>query len=231
VRNRILNKKSAAIVMEDIPLLPETAELAELIGIVLGDGSFYITDNHYQLDIAFDAKEENYLDFVESLLKNIADVEVCKKRDKHAECLHIRVSRKNDVLTLLHNTIKFHGDKIKNNVSIPEWIFGKEEYMKSCLRGLIDTDGSIFRMSKRDSNLFRISFKNVNTRLLNDCRRTMLKLGFHPSKVIDGKGIFLSRQSEIKRYAEEIGFNNPKNLNRYTEIAPSSSGQEVAPLS
>ena len=230
MQNQILNKKNAVIVMEDIPLLPETAELAELIGIVLGDGSFYVKDGSYQFDIAFDKKEEAYLDFVEDLVKKIVEVRTWRKRDKTKNCIHLKVCNKKDVLLLLRNTIKIPGDKVKNEVTVPQWVFKRDDFKRTCIRGLIDTDGSVFRMSKRDSHLIRIGFKNVNKKVLDGMRRMLVELNFHPSKIICGNAIFLSRQSEITRYKEEIGFNNQKNLNRYKLIAPSSSGQEVAPL-
>lgn len=53
-----------------------------------------------------------------------------------------------------------------SKIGIPQWIKNDETYIKACLRGLIDTDGSIFRMSKRDKNLIRIGFTNHNSRLL-----------------------------------------------------------------
>ena len=36
------------------------------------------------------------------------------------------------------------GPKYLQNVSVPEWIKTKKEYYTSCLRGLIETDGSIY---------------------------------------------------------------------------------------
>jgi len=36
------------------------------------------------------------------------------------------------------------GSKFKQNVSIPLWIKNNNKYLKSCLRGLIQTDGSIY---------------------------------------------------------------------------------------
>lgn len=33
------------------------------------------------------------------------------------------------------------GNKIKNSVEIPEWIFGRKPYLIKCLKGLFETDG------------------------------------------------------------------------------------------
>lgn len=62
--------------------------------------------------------------------------------------------------------------------------FKNKRLLKSLCRGLIDTDGSIFRMSKKRPNLIRINFKNNNERLLQAVRKSFRILGFHSSKVI-----------------------------------------------
>jgi hypothetical protein len=195
--------------------------LAELVGIILGDGSFYVDKEHYQLDISFNLKDEmEYCDFVKKLLENIAKNKSYIKYDKEGNCIHLRLNRKKDVLCLLEFSLVVPGNKVKNNVTIPMWIFKNREYLKCCMRGLIDTDGSIFRMSKRDYNLTRIEFKNMNKRLLKDVEKSFVLLGFHTSKVICNREIFLSRQDEVKRYIKEIGFNNPKNRKRIDVISP-----------
>src|SRR3989344_2989388 len=106
------------------------------------------------------------------------------------------------------------GDKIKNKVSIPSWIFENKEYLSACMRGLIDTDGSVYRMSKKDFKLLRIDFTNHNPKLLNDARLAFIKLGFHPSKIINYRKFFISRQGDVVRYIKEIGFSNSKHTKR-----------------
>lgn len=115
------------------------------------------------------------------------------------------------------STIK-PGDKIANSVTIPKWIKKNRRFLRCCLRGLIDTDGSIYRLKPHWPNLIQISFKSNNKRLLRDVRSAFIFLKFHPSKVF-GNRIVLTRQHEVSRYLKEIGTNNKK-------TAPSSSGQE-----
>ncbi|MFH2028500.1 MAG: LAGLIDADG family homing endonuclease, partial [Nanoarchaeota archaeon] len=110
------------------------------------------------------------------------------------------------------------GDKIRNQIGIPSWVFENKNFLKVCLRGLIDTDGSIFRMSNKDSHLLRINFTNHNKKLLNDARLAFIKLGFHPSKIICNNKIYISRKEDIVRYIKEIGFSNNKHINRYHEF-------------
>lgn len=184
--------------------------LAELTGIILGDGSFYLGKTTTELDIAFNSiTEKEYANFVESLILSIIKTKVYRIQQKTKNCLHLRVGRKADVLSLLSNSIIKSGNKIENQVTIPNWIWQNYSFLRACVRGLFDTDGSLYRLKPHWPNLYQLSFKAYNKRLLNDARRALLTLGFNPSKTFDNR-IVLTRQEEIKRYFKEIGANRLK---------------------
>jgi len=112
-------------------------------------------------------------------------------------------------------------DKILNQSTIPNWIWRDDNFLRACLRGLIDTDGSIFRMSNKNPNLLRICFTNYNIKLLNDTRDSFIKLGFNPSKIISNKQFFISRKKDIGKYLKEVGFSNKKHIDRVKDfLAP-----------
>ena len=69
-------------------------------------------------------------------------------------------------------------------------------------------------MSKRDFNLIRINFTNHDLTLLTDAWKAFIQLGFHPSKLINNRQFYISRQLEIDKYLKEIGFSNKKHLDR-----------------
>jgi len=120
----------------------KSEKLSELVGILLGDGSFYITSNNHELDIAFNLSEETYCDFVQYLLKILTKENAYRKYDKNKKCVHLRLSKKKPVLDLLSVSLIKSGNKIKNEVTVPKWIKNNKKFSKACLRGLIDTDGS-----------------------------------------------------------------------------------------
>lgn len=101
------------------------------------------------------------------------------------------------------------GNKIKKGSGIPKWIFLKEEFVKHCVRGLIDTDGSLYFLKPHWPNLKQLSFKSSNPRLLRDVRKSLVWLGFSPSKIF-GNRIVMTRQAEIARYFKEVGTSNSK---------------------
>ncbi len=201
--------------------LPEySAELAEFIGIILGDGSIQSYKKGkkvgvYSVRIAGDLKLDHdyHINFVKPLGEKLFGLKAG---------IHEKLQG-NEVLTCFYskNLVEFlgdmdlrSGDKIINKLRIPRWILENEDYLKACLRGLIDTDGSIFRMSQRDKNLLRIGFTNHNIELLNDTRDAFKKLGYHPSKIIKDRAFVISRQSDVTKYINEVGFSNDKHGSR-----------------
>jgi intein/homing endonuclease len=199
----------------------KSAKLAELIGIILGDGNLYWNEKKgvYTLKIAGNPYDEReyLIDFVKPLLDEIfkthSKIEIRKNE------LFITVYSKEIIKILEFFGLK-RGNKIKNNVGIPYWIKDNKNFLKACIRGLIDTDGSVFKMSNKDSHLNRIGFKNSDKKLLNDTRKGLVLLGFHPSKIIKEDHFFISRKKDTKRYANVIKFNNPKHVRRLINIAP-----------
>ncbi|HLC50482.1 MAG TPA: LAGLIDADG family homing endonuclease [Candidatus Nanoarchaeia archaeon] len=197
----------------------KSKELAELVGILLGDGNIYSYSRGkkvgvYSARIAGDYKKdkEYHLDYVVPLCSKLFNTNMRIRHHSNNErfvCLDSK-----ELVNFLVDIGLKSGDKIKNQVGIPLWIFENKEFLKACLRGLIDTDGSVYRMSKKDFKLIRMDFTNHNQALLNDAREAFIVLGFNPSKVIKGRKFYISRQNEIARYISEIGFSNPKHINR-----------------
>lgn len=196
---------------------PERSEkLAEFFGIILGDGNIFVRKEYgiYQIRIAGNAKDElEYLDYIAKLARELFGIEPRIKR-KGTPAEYVCLDSRKVVDFLLENGLAA-GKKISNKVTIPDWIKKDENFLKSCIRGLLDTDGSVFRMSRRDSNLIRINFRNYNPILLEDVRVSLQRLGYNPSKIIKGTIINLSRQEEISKYLKAIGFNNQKHIQRY----------------
>ena len=179
-------------------------EMAELTGIVLGDGSFYSNGDVYQLDIAFNSDDKHYIEYVMGIIRQITKSDIYRKQERNANCEHIRLCKKNDVIEIMKLMEMKFGNKITNNSKIPDWIWKNHEYLKYCVRGLIDTDGSIYYLKPNWPNLSQLSFKNNNKHLLFDTRQALIELGYSPSKIF-GNRFVLTKQEQIKRYYNEIG--------------------------
>ncbi len=197
----------------------ESMELAELFGIILGDGHVEkkITGKKarcYSIVIAGDSRNDrNYLiEYVSHLLKTLFGEKgsINYGKDKHSIYLKIHGKK---IVEFVENKGILNGNKKMNSQSIPAWILKDDDYLRVCLRGLVDTDGCVYYISKKNKNL-RISFTSYIPKLLNTVRNSFIKLGFHPSKVIVEKNIYLSRKEDINKFMHEIGFSNDKHLKR-----------------
>ena len=104
-------------------------------------------------------------------------------------------------------------NKVKSQVDVPGWCFKNKRYLTNVVRGLIDTDGSVYKL--RSGNV-QMSFCNRSIPLLKSTRIALLSLGLFPSK-ISGFNIYLTRKRDLYKYYKEIGFNNKKNEKRFLE--------------
>ena len=215
-----LNSKGS---LKKIKIPKKCKELAELIGIILGDGNLHYFKKSkkigtYMLRIAGDKRNDfNYLTkYVSRLIENLFGIEPKIEMRKTNEMLII-VHSKEIVEFLIKMGLKT-GNKIKNRVTIPSWIFSNDEYLKTCVRGLIDTDGCVYTLKPQYPNLYQISFKNYNSALLKDTRRAFIKLGYPISNISINIQIYLSQQKYISKFYKEIGFSNRKHIKRYSPV-------------
>lgn len=192
--------------------------LAELIGIILGDGNinYYKKGKKigvYQVNIAGhkDLDKEYHLNYVAMLFKKLFDVKAVEVLSKRNNGRYLIISSKKLVDFLISNELK-SGDKIKNQVTIPSWIKENNFFLKACIRGLFDTDGSVYKLTNQNSH--QICFTNYNNHLLTDVRNSLLFLGIKVSKITKGRDIIITKKTELKKFLKQIGFRNPKHLNK-----------------
>jgi len=103
------------------------------------------------------------------------------------------------------------GNKIKNKLRIPDWIKENKAYLKSCLRGLYDTDGAVYKLTNQNS--YQICFTNMNKGLLGDVRKGLLFLGINCSK-ISKKDIYITKKSELRKFLKLVDFSNNRHLKK-----------------
>lgn len=197
-----------------------TPELAEIMGIILGDGGLYAhKGNKYQMIIAFNKKEVDYLNHVKSLLEGYFRPYcfgiVNDKCELKLQNISVYIGK-----FLLESGMKL-GDKLKSKVTIPNWIFDRNLLIPA-VRGLFDTDGCVYR---KYDHYAQIQFKLASYPLLKSVRDALISLNFNPTKIHEDRGknfkswkIYLSRQGEILRFFNLISPNNPKHIKRHNKI-------------
>jgi intein/homing endonuclease len=198
--------------------LPNYSEkLAELVGIMLGDGG--ITRTQISITLGYPMDKE-YLPFVTNLLNDIFSVKTSIYYSPTKRMARVRASGVNLVKNLLKIGL-VQGDKIKQQMDIPAWISDDRIFIQACIRGLIDTDGCVHRKARRskDGGEYRsigITFSSHSLPLQKSVISLFNILGFKAA--ISSSTIYLCGKEQIERYVKEIGFSNPKHLKRYREF-------------
>lgn len=207
-------------------IIPEkSSELAEFFGIFLGDGGI---SNSSQITISFNRENGGkYFKKVAELIKclfGIKPVTYKLSSPVSKNVIRLVASSVNLIEYLEKNKIK-KGNKVKNQVDVPSWIKRNQEYSKSCLRGLVDTDGGVYyhhhiSCGCKSFNI-GLCFTNKSKPLLDFVESTLSLMKFHPKRSWSGDNIFLYRESEVLRYEKEVGFTNSyqsKRLKEYLKI-------------
>ena len=94
------------------------------------------------------------------------------------------------------------GSKYKQNIRIPDWIRKNDEYKTSCLRGLFETDGSIYK----DRGYKMANFVTIIPNLAKDVLKMIKDIGFEARS-------YCIKTKPIKRYTIRIS----KNVNDFIE--------------
>jgi len=182
--------------------------LAEFVGICLGDGCAW----GYQVSITLNAiADKEYIHYVEELAKALfigATVTVVKRKDN---ALDVRISSRKVVLFMKKMGI------VSKAKFIPQWIMGNPTYAKACIRGLFDTEGSIsFKKYKSGHGMClykQLNFRNANIKLVQFVRDNLVILGLKPTTTLK-KSLYVSNHLGIDNFRRDIGFSNPKLLER-----------------
>lgn len=203
----------------------ECKELAELYGIMLGDGNLTKIKGYkigtYMIRIVGDSKKDRkyLLDYVYPLIKDLFKIKVREGKFKKTNAMFIEVHGINLVKFLENKGFK-PGNKIKNKLGIPDWIKQNPSFLKKCLRGLYDTDGSVYKLGNQNS--YQINFCNHNKRLLNEVRESLISLNISPSRITKEEEINITKKSELRKFLKTVGFSNSKHLDKVKmwKIAP-----------
>ena len=101
------------------------------------------------------------------------------------------------------------GDKLRNGLDIPPWIWERRSYRVACLRGLMDTDGSSFvhryQVNGKWYRYPKLAFCSMSDRLLESVFRLFLELGFHPRLAAGSHQVFIDRRDEFRRFHQVVG--------------------------
>jgi DNA-binding transcriptional regulator WhiA len=157
-------------------VIEKSATLAYIVGVALGDGNLSCPNGRaLRLRVTCDNK---YPDIIEEITDSLSKifphnkVSLCKRYKD--TCCDISVYS-NKLAEFMPWEIN-KGTKIDQSAHIPTWILDDLNYTSHCLKGLIQTDGSIYR----DRKYLMVNFTNLIKPLIDDVFNMMSALGFHP---------------------------------------------------
>lgn len=191
-------------------------ELAEFVGILLGDGGI----SEHQITITLNSvTDKEYLKFVQKLIKKLFQIPVGFYSHNHSLARRIVISRTALVEYLIDTIGLKQGNKVKQQIEIPQWIKGNRQYSIVCVRGLIDTDGCIIihrYLSKGKRYCYKkVSFTNRSYPLIQSVSDILSNIGIKNRIVKDKWDVRIEARKDVEKYFKAVGTHNPKHLNRY----------------
>ncbi|MCP6718311.1 MAG: hypothetical protein KJI70_02110 [Patescibacteria group bacterium] len=190
-------------------------ELAEFVGIVLGDGGI----SKRQIIVTLNSEtDKEYGDFVYKLAKKLFKIHVGISYDRKCRAVRYILSRSKLVRFCVQRLGLKQGSKVKQQVDVPEWIKKNKQYSISCARGLIDTDGSVFthryKVGGKYYSYKKLCFTNYSKPLVQFVFNTLKQNGLRAriSRDID---VWLDSKESMEKYLQIFSFHNVKHLKRY----------------
>jgi hypothetical protein len=194
--------------LHNIPELPEveplahSEELAYLIGAISGDGSIsHCRSNTYKLSIVCDNRYPDLIDQYMKLVERVIGGNIHIYWRKHSNCADIYTYRSR-LPTLLGLP---YGTKSQNGYFIPEWIYSSVPYVRCMLRGLMETDGGVYRIYKKGGWFWHCAFTAYYEPIMQGFLRGADMLGY--SFIRYGKTLRLTHTFDVKRWVAELGLN------------------------
>lgn len=149
---------------------------AFIVGVALGDGNLSNPNGRaVRLRITCDNKYPNLMNDIRATLNNLFPenkVSIVERKDNCSD-----ISLYSNALESLIPWKAKKGSKYDQNASVPNWIFSSDKTCSACLKGLIVTDGSIYK----DRGYIMINLSTNIEPLARDTVRLGDILGFKSS--------------------------------------------------
>jgi hypothetical protein len=202
---------------KSVYLPSRSKELAEFVGIMLGDGGI----TPYQVTITIDSENDReYIHYIVWLAESLFRVPASASPRRSCRATDIKISR--TALVRFCNIFLGLpiGNKLKQGLNIPSWIMENAEYQKACIRGLIDTDGCIFFeqhvINGKVYRYPRLNLRSASPALLLSVQKIFHNFGLSGIMRSD-RSLQLESKKDIAAYFEQVGTSNPKHRRRYND--------------
>jgi len=178
--------------------LPRNGDLAEYIGVVLGDGHIEKFPRTERITIAGDTRKPEYIWRYAALTEKLFYKKPTVAKEKNVNALRISLYQKFISKRLGIPT----GDRKNFPYRLPQWISHNKRYTLGFLRGLFEAEG--YLSIHLPTCTYNFAFVNYNQHLLLIVKNLLIQLEFHPE--VRHNAIRIRRRAEVIRLKELIHF-------------------------
>lgn len=209
-------KGTKFVFRKKVTLPRRSRQLAELIGILIGDGGI----TYFQAKVSLGLQtDEQYSHYVKMLFDALFKIQNSLISRKDGSVIEVVVSSRSVVEFLVRCGLPI-GDKIRHGITIPQWILDNSAWSKECLRGIFDTDGCVYLDRHRSKQGIyqssNIAITSASPLLLDAIRQIFKREKF--LSTISGRSIRLRKKADVIRFFTQIGSNNPKHRMRWEQF-------------
>lgn len=196
----------------------ETIELAEFVGIIAGDGHL----SEYQVVVSTNSITDiQHAEFIAQLGNRLFGVIPKITALPNRKTMTIVFSSRAMVIFLREKGLLV-GNKVKQNLRVPQWILQNEDLSTEFLRGVFDTDGSVYldnhRIKHKIYPHIGWQFTSAIPDFLSDIASILRRRGYRFSHSSERVNIQMRKLSHIEKYFQDIGSHNEKHIARFIEF-------------
>lgn len=203
-----------------------TKELAEIIGILIGDGYIYRKNRKYQIGFCGNPITDKELF---NKLQKLIEIEWNKKTKIKIRAGGLRlVFNSKEICNFLIENLRIpHGNGKCEKVFIPEIIASDWKLAKYAIKGIMDTDGTIFVSKKPGIERYpTIEITTTSPKLAKQLREILLQQEFRVGNIRKSLSKLSKRtayrvplygKENVKKWLNKIGFSNKYKENRALE--------------
>jgi DNA-binding transcriptional regulator WhiA len=192
--------KKAGKIRTSYPLLKKDGDLAELIGVVLGDGHIRKYPRTEELSIFSNSNNPGFVKRYSKLVEKLFGQKPAITQHGSKNCTRIRIYQKH-----IQKRIGVpYSPRGPLTIEVPGWILRNNQYIVRYLRGLYEAEGS--HCIHLPTSTYKLFFSNRNRSMLANVDMLLKKLGFASYISLKNWSVQVSRKAEVARAIELLEF-------------------------
>src|SRR3989344_3385770 len=190
--------KVKGLIKSSFPAFRKNGDLAELLGVMLGDGHIQKFPRTERLLIFSNSNNPGFIKRYTKLVEKLFEKEAYVYKQSGTNCVRISLYEKHISKRIGMPT----GPRKNLEIEIPAWILKNRSNIKRYLRGLYEAEGSY--SVHLPTSTHKLNFANTNQSMLKNVIKLLTVLGFSPHA--DSKRVQLSRKAEVERAMSLLEF-------------------------